>query len=187
MTTLYRWWRDFDMLGLGGRTAALSRNVALVNIGITEGQTAVRMIFDHMAWHNPSPTTPSTGTTIMDQPCQWIIVWDDGTDSNMDTANIDYMLANHTHDILHQGFWHWTHTWGFGPFDQLGNKAAFWDGVPNHTVEIKTARKWRPNAAQIQFPRYLSRCSQTESDGNPLPYHAKLAGALLAATPNAIP
>lgn len=187
MTTLYRWWRQLDILGLSGRTPQLSRNRAIPELGIVEGQTAARMLFWHMAWHNPISGGPTTGPAIMDQPCHWIIVWDDGTDSNMDTANIDYMLANHTHDILHQGVWHWNQVWGWGPVGSLQNQAAFYSQDAAQTVEIRTSRKWRSVGAETQFPRFLSRCAQTESDGNPLQYHEKLAGAVLAQTPNAIP
>lgn len=187
MTTLYRWFRDLDALASSGRFAALVRNNALVNVGITEGQTMTRIVMDVMHWHNPLATTPSTGPSIMDIPNQWIIVWDDGSDPNMDTANIDYVLANHAHDILHQGSWHWTSVWGFGTFDSIGSKAAFWDGVRDHTVEIRTSRKWREGGSAIQYPRYMSRALQTPQDSNPLPYHAKMSIALLAATPDALP
>jgi hypothetical protein len=185
--TLYRWWRSpYAGMNVGG-FAQTSFNMAVPQVGITEGQTMARIRGDHMAWHNPLTNTPSTPPTVMGTPHTWLIVWDDGTDPNIGTGNLDYMLSAHTHDILHQASWHWTDVWGFGTFDQVGSKAAFWDGVRDHTFDVKVSRRWNPAGAEIQYPRYVSEARLTPQGHPLLPYHFKLSIMLLAATPNVFP
>lgn len=187
MTTLYRWWRD-PWAGVDhGAQAASSFNFALPQIGITEGQTMVRIRGDHMTWHNPLPGGPTTGPTVMGTPHAWLIVWDDGTDPNIDTGNVDYMLTAHTHDILHMGAWHWEQVWGWGPVGSLQNQAAFWSGPRDHSFDIKVSRAWKPGGSNVQFPRYVSEARLTAAGFPILPYHIKLSMMLLAATPDGLP